>query len=80
VKQKPRKIPFEVSLLVKKEIEKLLEVGFIKPIDYSEWMENIVPVKKPTGEIRVCTNFRDPNKACLKDDFPLSNVDMIMIV
>ena len=35
VKQKPRKIPFQISLLVKKEIEKLLEVRFIIPIDYS---------------------------------------------
>jgi len=45
VKQKPKKIPFQVSLLVKKEIEKLLEVGFIRPIDYSEWMANVVPMK-----------------------------------
>ena len=36
IKQKPRTIPFQVSLLVKKEIEKLLEVSFIRPIDYSE--------------------------------------------
>jgi len=65
-------------LLVKKEIEKLLEVGFIRPIDYLEWMENIIPVKKPTGEIRVCTAFKYLNKACSKDDFPLPNIDMII--
>ena len=78
VKQKLRKIPFEVFLLVKKEIEKLLEVGFIKPIDYLEWMGNVVPIKKPTSEIRVCTDFRDLNKACSKDGFPLPNIDMII--
>ena len=78
VKQKQRKIPFEVSLLVKKEIEKLLEVGFIRPIDYLKRMKNIVPVKKPTGEIKVCINFRYLNKSCPKDDFPLSNIDMII--
>lgn len=78
IKQKPQKMPFQVSLLVKKEIEKLLEVGFIRSIDYSEWMANIVPIKKPTGEIRMCTNFRDLNKACPKDDFPLANIDMII--
>ena len=71
-------MPFQVSLLVKKEIENLLEVGFIRSIDYSEWMANIVPVKKPTSEIRVCTNFKDLNKACPKDDFPLPNIDMII--
>ena len=78
VKQKPRKIPFQVSLLVKKEIEKLLEVGFIRPIDYSEWMANVVSMKKPTSEIRVCTDFRYLNKSCSKDDFPLPNIDMII--
>ena len=55
IKRKPRKMPFKVSLLVKKEIEKLLEVSFIKSIDYSEWMANVVPIKKPTREIRICT-------------------------
>jgi len=78
VKQKPRKIPFEVSLLVKKEIEKLLEVRFIRPINYSEWMANVVPVKKPTGKIIVCTKFKDLNKAFPKYDFPLPNIDMII--
>jgi len=78
IKQKLRKIPFYVSLLVMKEIKKLLEVGFIRPIDYLEWMANIVPVKKPIGEIRVCTNLKDLNKACPKDDFPLPNIDMII--
>ena len=78
IKQKARKMPFQISLLVKREIEKLLEAGFIRSIDYSEWMANLVPVKKPTGEIRVCTDFRDLNKACPKDDFPLPNIDMII--
>jgi len=55
-----------------------LEVGFIRPIDYLEWMANVVLVKMPTSEIRVCTNFKDLNKACLKDDFPLPNIDMII--
>ena len=78
MKQKQRKIPFKVSLLVKKEIEKLMEVGFIRSIDYSKWMANIVLMKKPIGEIRVCIDFRDLNKACPKDDFPFSNIDMII--
>jgi len=41
-------------------------------------MANIVPVKKPIGEIRMCTDFQDLNKACPKDDFPLPNIDMII--
>ncbi|KAH9290903.1 hypothetical protein KI387_035020, partial [Taxus chinensis] len=67
-----------VALFVKVELERLLEVGFIRPINYSEWISNVVPVqKKPVG-IRVCTDFMDINKAYLKDDFPLPNIDMIV--
>ncbi|KAH9293884.1 hypothetical protein KI387_040912, partial [Taxus chinensis] len=77
-KQKLRKMHPRVALLVKEELERLLVAGFIRPIDYSEWISNIVPVqKKPIG-IRICTDFRDINKACPKDDFPLPNIDMIV--
>lgn len=38
------------ALLVKREIEKYLQVGFIQPIDYFELMSNIVPITKPTGK------------------------------
>lgn len=36
------------------------------------------PITKPSGDIRICTNFRDLNKAFPKDDFSLPNIDMIM--
>ena len=38
----------------------------------------MVPITKPSGDIRICTDFRDLNKACPKDDFPLPNIDMIV--
>jgi len=49
VKQKLRKMHPQVALLVKAEIQKLLEAKFIKPIDYPEWVSNLVPVAKPNG-------------------------------
>ncbi|KAH9324015.1 hypothetical protein KI387_044472, partial [Taxus chinensis] len=62
----------------KEELERLLATGFIKPIDYSEWISNVVPVqKKPVGII-IFTDFRDINKACPKYDFPFPNIDMIV--
>ncbi|GLJ11025.1 hypothetical protein SUGI_0140700 [Cryptomeria japonica] len=78
VKQKIQKMNPKVALLVKAEIEKLLEAGFIRPIDYSPWISNIVAVAKLDNKIRVCTDFRDLNNASLKDDFPLPNIDMIV--
>jgi hypothetical protein len=34
---------------VKKEIEKMLEAGFIRPCRYAEWISSIVPVHKKDG-------------------------------
>jgi hypothetical protein len=78
VKQKLRKMHPQVSLYVKAELKKLLDVGFIRPIDYVEWISNLVQVRKHSGGIRICTNFYDLNKACPKDDFHLPNIDIIV--
>lgn len=68
VKKKLCKMHPHVALLVKAELEKLLKVGFIRAIDYAKWISNIIPVSKTDKFIRVCIDFRDLNKSCLKDD------------
>lgn len=78
VKQKLRKMHPYITLLVKAELKKLLDVGFIKSIAYPQWVSNIVPVSKPDKRIRVCTDFRDLNNSCPKDDFHLLNIDIIV--
>ena len=41
IKQKIIKMHPSKAILVKNEIEKYLNVGFIRQIDYFEWMSNI---------------------------------------
>lgn len=78
VKPKLRKMHPHVALLVKVELEKLLKVGFIRVIAYARWISNVVLVSKAKKSIRICMDFRDLNKYCPKDDFPLPNIDMII--
>jgi hypothetical protein len=78
VKQKLKKMHPHFALLVKEELKKLLDVGFIRSIDYAEWISNIVPISKLDGHIRICIDFKDLNKACTKDDFPLPRIDTIV--
>jgi ribonuclease HI len=59
-------------------VKKLFAAGFIKPIQHPLWLSNIVPVKKKNGQIRCCVNFRNLNKSCPKDEFPLPNVDLLI--
>jgi hypothetical protein len=35
-------------------------------------------VKKKNGKWRMCTDFTDLNKCCLKDNFPLSRIDKVV--
>jgi hypothetical protein len=42
--QRARQMRTEVLEEVKKEIEKMLEAGFIRPCRYAEWISGIVPV------------------------------------
>ena len=78
VKQPPRKYRLDVEEKIKAEMKKLLKVGFIKEIICLEWLANIVLVKKKGGQIRICVDFRDLNRACPKDEFPLPNVDILV--
>jgi len=39
---------------------------------------NVVLVKKVNGKWRMCVNFNDLNKACLKDSYPLPSIDFLV--
>ncbi|XP_057545947.1 uncharacterized protein LOC130824940 [Amaranthus tricolor] len=78
VKQKLRHQGKERTEAAKEEVEKLLKAGFIKECRYSEWLSNVVLVKKPNGKWRMCVDFTDLNKACPKDDYPLPKIDRLV--
>ena len=78
VKQKLRKLHSRWSLQVKKEIQKKLSVGFLSVVEYSEWLANVVFAPKKNGNVRVCVDFRDLNKASPKDDFSLPHINMLV--
>jgi hypothetical protein len=56
-------------------VRKLLYAQIIIPLRYVEWVENLVPDRKKSGEIRLCVDFRNMNKFSLKDNYPLPNMD-----
>jgi hypothetical protein len=69
--QRARQMKAEVLKQVKKEVEKMLEAGFIRPCRYAEWISSVVPVQKKDGRWRVCVDFRDLNRATPKDEYPM---------
>jgi hypothetical protein len=76
--QRARQMRTEVLEEVKKEIEKMLEAGFIRPCRYAEWISSIVHVQKKDGWWRVYVDFRNLNRATLKDEYPMPVVEMLI--
>ena len=45
---------------------------------FPEWLANVILVKKENGKWRMCMDFTNLNKACLKESFPLSRIDQLV--
>ena len=60
------------------ELAKLLEAGFIREIKHPDWLANLVMVPKKDKSWCLCVDFKDLNKACPKDPFPLPCIDQII--
>ena len=56
----------------------MLTTGFIREVYFPEWLANVILVKKENGKWRMCMDFTNLNKACLKESFPLSRIDQLV--
>ena len=75
VRQKKRFFAPERDNVIKEEVQKLITEKFIREVYYLDWLANVVMVKKANGKWRMCVDFTDLNKACLKDSYPLPCID-----
>lgn len=75
VTQRKRKMGKERYQVVQQEVVKLMAAQFIREINYSTWLSNMVMVKKPNDKWRMCTDYTNLNRACSKDAYLLPNID-----
>jgi hypothetical protein len=41
-------------------------------------VDNLVPVRKKSGEIKLCVDFRNLNRSSIKDNYPLPKMEHIL--
>ena len=70
VKQPLRRYPAVHQEFIDKEVEKLLELGLIKPSS-APWASNVVVVNKKDGQLRMCIDYRVVNSKSEMDAFPV---------
>ncbi|GJU05435.1 reverse transcriptase domain-containing protein [Tanacetum coccineum] len=75
VRQKKRGQAANRNQAIQEEVEKLVEAGIMKEVHCHDWLSNPVMVKKHDDSWRMCVDFKDLNKACPKDGYPLPEID-----
>ena len=76
-KQPLRKYAMAHVPIIDKRVQEMLDHDIIVPSS-SPWASNVVLVKKPTGELRFCIDYRMLNAVTVKDSFPLPRIDACM--
>lgn len=78
VRQKPRRFTPDHQDIIKEEVGKLLQPSFICKVHYPKWLANMVLIRKNNGKWEMCIDYINLNKACLKDNFPLPQIDHML--
>jgi hypothetical protein len=59
-------------------VEEILDAKIIFQVRHSAWVENLVPVRKKSGEICLCVDFRNLNRASEKDNYPVPPMEQLL--
>ena len=59
---------------LKKQVQELLEQGFIRP-SVSPWGAPVLFVKKKDGSLRMCIDYRMLNSITVKNKYPFPRID-----
>lgn len=74
IRQPLRRHPYAHLTEIDRQVNELLENGFIEPAA-SPWASNVVLVRKKDGSYRMCVDYRQLNSITYKDSYPLPHID-----
>jgi len=75
-----RRIPFHVREDVEKELERLKKLDIIEKVEGpTPWASPIVIVTKKSGEVRICIEMREANKAIKREKHLMSTIDDLIV-
>ena len=75
----PRKVPISLKYRVKEELSRMEKLGVIKrQKEPTPWVNSMVTVVKPNGQIRICIDPRDLNNAILREHYPMKTIEEVV--
>lgn len=74
----PRPIPFAWKGKIEAQLNHLVEIDVLEPVNNSDWGTPLVPIVKPNGEIRICADYKTTlNRFLLDFKYPLPRIEDI---
>jgi hypothetical protein len=60
------------------ELTNLLDAKITFQFRHSVWVANLVPLRKNPGEICLCVDFRNLNRASEKENYPVVSMEQLL--
>ena len=71
-----RSVPYSMNEKVESELQRLVAEGTLEPVQFSDWASPIVSVLKPSGDVRICGDFKQTvNLVSKLDRYPIPRVE-----
>ena len=75
----PRRVPMALREPLKEELQKMERLGVIKKCaEPTVWVHSLVVAKKKNNKLRVCLDPSDLNRAVMRENFPMQNVEDVI--
>jgi hypothetical protein len=76
-KEKVRRVPVHLKEEFEKDLDRMIERGVISPSN-ADFASPVVLVRKKTGELRICIDYRKLNDISIKDNYPLPFINELV--
>ena len=74
-----RWVPFAIKPKFMSELERLTDIGVLMPVDEpTDWASHLVIAMKESGDLRLCLNPKQLNKALKRERYPLPRIEDVL--
>ena len=79
IAQNQSRVPFALRQKLETKINELLKSDIIEPVQGpTQWVSPLVIIPKTSGDIRICVDMRQANRAVIRESHPIPTVDEVI--
>ena len=79
VQHQPRRVPIPMRDALKAKLQELVDANILKEVtEPTDWISSLVVTRKRSGQLRICIDPRDLNKALKRSNYVMPTLDEIL--